>query len=210
MVNTGTGRAQGGLAPVAWLKRSLGFGSFDRLKFLAGHVPPGGVGAEIGVHMGDFSARLLEGLAPSRLHLIDPWHYEASETYAQAWYGGAASGKQSEMDARFDSVCQRFAERIADGQVVVQRAMSQDALAQFEDASLDWVYVDGNHLYDFVLRDIELSLAKVRPGGFICADDYQDGGWWNGGVKKAVDECVASGKAVLVAAARDQAILRRP
>ena len=42
----------------------------------------------------------------------------------------------------------------------------------------DWIYVDGNHLYEFVRADLELSLRKARRGGFITGDDYQDGGWW--------------------------------
>jgi hypothetical protein len=33
-----------------------------------------------------------------------------------------------------------------------------------------------------------LSLDKVKVGGFITGDDYTEGGWWEGGVKKAVDE----------------------
>ena len=65
---------------------------------------------------------------------------------------------------------------------------SEAALADFEDGSLDYVYIDGNHLYEFVKKDLELSLRKVKSGGYITGDDYGPGGWWNGGVKKAVDE----------------------
>jgi len=28
----------------------------------------------------------------------------------------------------------------------------------------------------------------VKPGGFICGDDYLPGGWWQGGVIRAVHD----------------------
>ena len=70
----------------------------------------------------------------------------------------------------------------------MMRRDSESALSEFEDGSLDFVYIDGNHLYEFVKKDLELSLRKMKPGGYITGDDYSPGGWWKGGVKRAVDE----------------------
>jgi Methyltransferase domain len=39
-------------------------------------------------------------------------------------------------------------------------------------ASLDLVFIDANHTYDFVRLDSEHALAMVRPGGLIVWDDY--------------------------------------
>ena len=61
-------------------------------------------------------------------------------------------------------------------------------LEQFPDEYFDWVYIDGNHLYEYVKEDLEVSLRKTKAGGLITGDDYTEGGWWEGGVKKAVDE----------------------
>ncbi len=33
--------------------------------------------------------------------------------------------------------------------------------------------------------------ARRKAGGLITGDDYAEGGWWQGGVKKAVDEFAA-------------------
>jgi hypothetical protein len=30
--------------------------------------------------------------------------------------------------------------------------------------------------------------VKTARGGYICGDDYTEGGWWHGGVQRAVDE----------------------
>jgi hypothetical protein len=50
------------------------------------------------------------------------------------------------------------------------------------------VHIDGNHLYEYVARDLALALEKTRTAGLITGDDYAEGGWWEGGVKRAVDE----------------------
>lgn len=150
-------------------------------------LPRHSVGVEVGVHKGEFSSFLLNFLQPKQLHLIDPWRYESSEQYDQSWYGGMADG-QAELDERFESVQKKFQKEIAEGGVVIHRMDSALALAAFEAESLDWVYIDGNHLYEFVLKDLNASLSKVKKGGIISGDDYQLGGWWDGGVIKAVDE----------------------
>ena len=157
-------------------------------QFVLDLLPAGSVGAEIGVHQGDFSQVILDVVSPALLHLIDPWHHEPSPTYEKAWYGGQAEQGQQEMDARYAGVLARFDDAIRTGTVVVHRGASDEVLGGLSDGSLDWVYIDGNHLYEFAATDLALSLAKVRVGGLITGDDYAEGGWWEGGVKRAVDE----------------------
>ncbi len=170
-------------------------------------LPKHSVGAEVGVHVGDFSAMILEVSHPANLHLIDPWRHESSVTYREALYGGRAKGGQAELDARYAGVCQRFRREIESGIVEVHRGDSAEVLTGFPDESLDWIYIDGNHLYEFVRRDLELAFAKVKPGGLITGDDYRGGSWWQGGVKRAVDEFAA--RANLVEVRNGQFIFRR-
>lgn len=180
----------------------------DSRSFLLDMLPRKSVGVEIGVHKGDFSKSMLEVVRPRELHLIDPWKHEASTTYKDAWYGGQANG-QAEMDERYRQVCARFEREIRRGQVTVHRACSAAALGGFPDEYFDWVYIDGNHLYEYVKADLELALAKTRPGGFIAGDDYTEGGWWQGGVKKAVDEFAATQAVQRVAIRNDQFVFRK-
>ena len=162
----------------------------DPRLFVLDLLPRNSVGAEIGVHTGDFSAAMLARLAPTELHLIDPWRHETAATYKKAWYGGRARGGQAEMDARYQGVCVRFAAEIQAGRVLIHRDCAAPALGPVADAHFDWIYIDGNHLYEFVKQDLAVAFQKTKPGGIICGDDYMPGGWWQGGVKKAVDEFV--------------------
>jgi Methyltransferase domain len=163
-----------------------------RRRFVLDQLPKSSAGMEIGVHKGDFSALILEVVSPTVLHLVDPWKHEAADAYKDAWYGGQAADGQREMDERYEAVRARFSAAVTSGQVVLHRAPSTDVLPAMPDGSLDWVYIDGNHLYEFVKQDIELSFQKVRVGGFVTGDDYAEGGWWEGGVKRAVDEFVGA------------------
>ena len=165
--------------------------AIERRRMVLDALPADSIGGEIGVHKGDFSAVLLEVVRPARLHLVDPWKYETEERYDKAWYGGQAEGGQAEMDERHAGVVTRFEREIRAGQVVVDRGSSEAVLEQLPDEYFDWVYIDGNHLYEYVRIDLALSLRKTKAGGLITGDDYAEGGWWQGGVKKAVDEFAA-------------------
>ena len=173
-------------------------------------LPKRSVGVEIGVWAGDLSAAILRAVRPTRLHLLDPWAFAPDERYEQAWYGGARAGSQVEMDQVYERVLQRFETEIADGAVVIHRSTSAEAAAEFEDASLDWVYVDGNHLYEYVQTDLALFSPKVRPGGLLAGDDYGAAGWWDDGVRRAVDRfLVTQAGAYEPVFLRDQFLLRR-
>jgi hypothetical protein len=180
-----------------------------RRTFLLKMLPTGSVGAEIGVHRGDFSERILSIVKPVKLHLIDPWKYESSEAYKNAWYGGRAQGGQAEMDNRYAAVLARFRSQIVSGQVFVHRSSSEERCGDFPDDYFDWVYIDGNHLYEFVKKDLELYYHKVRRGGYLMGDDYAIGGSWKAGVKTAVDEFLRSTHVEVVDLRNQQFIIRK-
>ena len=65
------------------------------------------------------------------------------------------------------------------------RKASLDAVDDFEDGSLDWVNVDGDHSFDAAVQDIIRWAPKVREGGLVLIHDYCSFGM--SGVIKAVD-----------------------
>ena len=139
----------------------------DPRERLLKQLPRGAVCAEIGVWTGEFSERILRRTRPKLLHLIDPWQFQPQ--YPERYYGGKIAGNQGDMDRVFDDLRTRFAN---EPRVVVHRGMSRDVLSTFANAYFDWVYIDGNHSYEFVINDLRLCLAKTKPGGVIAGDDY--------------------------------------
>jgi hypothetical protein len=178
-------------------------------EFLLNMLPKNSIGEEIGVHEGHFSAEILQTVNPRELHLIDPWKHEVADAYKDALYGGKAQNGQAAMDDRYHSVQPRFGADIRSGRVKIHREYSTPALARFPDGYFDWIYIDGNHLYEYVQKDLALSFRKIKPGGYIAGDDYEADGWWRGGVKKAVDEFVQAATVELLTVHNDQFLLRR-
>jgi hypothetical protein len=160
-----------------------------RIGSVLSRLPKRSVCAEIGVYKGEFSRLVLERIEPVRFHLIDPWEYVSDPAYEKSWYGGRVGKDQVNMDIIYRSVCKTLGSK---GNVVIHRNRSADCAHLFADAYFDWVYVDGNHQYEFAKQDLELYFTKVKPGGFIACDDYGNRGWFNYGVTRAVDEFVAN------------------
>jgi predicted O-methyltransferase YrrM len=145
--------------------------------------PKGALGAEIGVAQGDYSAAILAAAAPKELHLIDPWsHAETGADLmgASEFLGAvdAANGEgprfgavphNAQGDEQFAAITARFA---SDPRVRLHRQYSYKAAAEFADGTFDFVYLDGNHQYEFVLRDLHDFAAKLKPGGLLFGHDF--------------------------------------
>jgi SAM-dependent methyltransferase len=145
--------------------------------------PPGAVGAEIGVAEGRYSAAILEAAQPALLHLIDPWsHLEPGSDLHRAseFLAGidpARAGDEADApppfnaagDADYARIVARFE---ADPRVRLHRQYSYKAAASFGPGHFDFVYLDGNHHYEFVLRDLEDFAARLKPGGLLFGHDY--------------------------------------
>ena len=56
---------------------------------------------------------------------------------------------------------------------------------QFKDESIDFLFIDGDHNYDAVMKDLKFWYPKVKNGGIISGHDYM---WVDARVKRAVDQ----------------------
>ncbi len=131
-------------------------------------APRGAACAEIGSWKGDFAAMILAIAAPSALHLVDPWRFQPA--LPARWYGGLVAADQAAMDAIHDGVRARFADR---PEIHIHRETSQQAAMRFAPASLDWIYIDGDHSRDAVLADLQAWLPKLKPAGHLVCDDLE-------------------------------------
>jgi Methyltransferase domain len=110
------------------------------------HLPHGGTVAEVGTLHGDFAREILRLSKPRELHLID------------------------------QSIQKRAQELAADpslkGQVHLHKSDFAETLQSFPDAYFDWIYIDAQHTYEGVKRDIAAAAAKVNSDGFLVFNDY--------------------------------------
>lgn len=155
-----------------------------RDKIVAQIVPQGAVIAEIGVFKGAFSQRLLDVLAPSKLYLVDPWKNQDDKELFGTWYHVNSSNN---MDEIYGDVCETFRSEIASGQVEIVRGKSSDLVGKLSGKRLNFVYIDGDHRYDAVLRDLECIAPMILPNGAMMVDDHNLHGWWGDGVVRALN-----------------------
>ncbi|MBD3227724.1 MAG: class I SAM-dependent methyltransferase [Candidatus Lokiarchaeota archaeon] len=177
-------------------------------KFLLKLMPKHSICAEIGVYKGNFSDEILDLVEPRKLHLIDPWKYHDKDDYSTALFGGIA-GSQDSMDDIYESVREKFKPELDKKIIDIHRDYSQDAYEEFPDEYFDWIYIDGNHKYEYVKKDLELYYPKVKKKGYITGDDYKKFGWWDGGVKKAVKEFMRENDVKKIKIKKSQFILKK-
>ena len=140
---------------------------------------------EIGIHKGDFSEELLRKFNPKKLLLVDPWIAYNDLIYQKSWYGNTLHSNQNIQDQYFLDVNKRFEKDILENKIELHRKTS-DEFFLGNKSIFDLIYIDGNHLFEFVKKDIENSLKFINNDGLIVLDDYGLKGWWLDGITKAV------------------------
>jgi len=109
-------------------------------------LPKGRVVAEVGTLHGEFARQILRLSAPKELHLIDhnihPRVREMSEDPS-------------------------LRDRLR-----VHHSDSVEALGSFPDEYFDWIYIDAQHTYDGVKRDIAAARRKIKADGLLVFNDY--------------------------------------
>jgi len=115
--------------------------------------------AEIGVFFGYNSRDLNKFLNISKLYLIDP--YEKYEGYKKdsAYNLLKRAKKNSHKINKKKNIF--WIEKFSDKAV---KDIKED---------LDFLYIDGNHEYEFVKKDLELYWKKIKKGGIMAGHDIQ-------------------------------------
>lgn len=117
------------------------------------------VGAEIGVAKGEHAQILCEQNPGVKLYCIDPW--EGYQDYRD--YTGEELDKYYKETER----------RLKPYNCILIRKFSMDAVPDFPDRLLDFVYIDGAHDFKNVAMDVYEWNKKVRPGGIVFGHDYK-------------------------------------
>lgn len=109
-------------------------------------MPKGGICAEVGTQTGNFAKLILSTLRPCKLHIYDIDYTPFDHAY--------------------------FQPTIHQGTVQLHQGDSSTLLGQLPDRHFDFIYIDGDHSYDGVLKDLDQSARKIKDNGWIVCNDY--------------------------------------
>jgi hypothetical protein len=129
---------------------------------------PNGKGVEVGTFRGEFSRQIVSNWNGT-LYMVDVWRPLGQEYIDASNHVNFGSGLYH--DAINNIV--GFEDR-----AIMVRASSTIASDIFADESLDFVYIDANHAYEFVKEDIAKWWPKVKKGGWLCGHDFLKIDWW--------------------------------
>lgn len=125
------------------------------------------VGVEIGVFKGQFTKELMERWEGSTVYMVDPWRPLGDEYIDSSNHANHLNAYQEAMDSIRGYETRAF----------MLRGLSEELVNIFADGSLDFVYIDGNHAYDYVKQDMELWWPKLKVGGLFAGHDYLGTDW---------------------------------
>jgi hypothetical protein len=131
-------------------------------------VRPDGLGIEVGSAYGENAFHLIHRLPLKRLFCVDPWSVKGNGQYRNQCFDGL------------------LRDQILSKAVVKDRRTSPEAASRYKDGMFEFVYIDANHSYDAVSKDVRAWWPKIRVGGVLCGHDWAD--LWGDGVsvEKAV------------------------
>lgn len=137
------------------------------------------VGVEIGTDRGGYAKDICERYPEFELYTCDPYkpYTEGNETKTQ-----------EDMD-KFKEEARELLSKYPNCTFLPGETSKQVAEV-FDDNSIDFVFIDGNHEYEGVREDLELWYPKVKSGGIVSGHDYVEKPDLKYGVIQAVNEFV--------------------
>jgi hypothetical protein len=142
----------------------------------------GAVFVEIGAYLGRSTAYLASRIQQSgkriRLVVVDLWDGWFYNDFRQHSPMPEAEG------AYYRFLANMRACRVENVLYPIKLPSAQ-AATLFDDDSVDFVWLDGDHGYEGVRHDLEAWFPRIRPGGFLGGHDYNNDDF--PGVRQAVD-----------------------
>lgn len=102
------------------------------------------------------------------------------------------SGYDDVRDVSSDTFYNLFLDNIEPVKHIITpiRMCSWECAKLYEDRSLDFVFIDGDHSYEGVTRDLAAWYPKIKQGGVLAGHDYA----WTPHIQQAVSELLGPGQ----------------
>lgn len=163
---------------------------FDTRDEMIAAIPKGGMIAELGVFKGEFSLKIDEICQPKELILIDSW--SGTHIYSGDVNGNHKNGvRQYYTGDELYNITVENVNKFKNPASIIR--LTTDILGSFSNDTFDMIYIDADHSYEGVLKDLINAYNKIKNAGYIMGHDYEHNidktnNSYNFGVKKAVDE----------------------
>ena len=138
-------------------------------------------GVEVGVYTAKLSKQLLLLLPRLNLYMVDRWQpYSKLERKLNLKTSMCYTTLETWRIVYKKAIkkVEPFGKR-----AVIMKMSSKRASKKFKMRTLDFVFLDADHGYEAVKKDINRWIGKIKIGGYICGHDY-----YRKTVKKAIDE----------------------
>lgn len=125
------------------------------------------VGAEIGCRRGDTTGYILKNCPELiMIHAVDAWRIIPKEHQTDYY-------KKEDKRLNFPKVFSQFKANIRgfEDKVDMLRGLSWEQADNIPDNSLDFIFIDADHAYESVLKDLNAWIPKVRQGGLLSGHD---------------------------------------
>ena len=130
---------------------------------------------EIGAFKGKSTCFIAEGIGSRRIQFFT----------IDTWYNDTMQEGRQDVFIDFLKNIEPYKDKIRP-----LRGYSYEVIRNWpQQRKIDFLWIDGDHSYEGVKRDIQDWFPLVKKNGFVCFHDYRDAP----GVKKAVDEIVSNG-----------------
>ena len=115
-------------------------------------------------------------------HYIETIKKYNGKLYAVDWFLGSEkvrSGKLGAGKIDPERVYKTFCQNLKDFQdcMTILKGPSHEQILKIPDKSLDICFIDADHRYESVYKDISLCLPKIKRGGIICGHDCEKKGY---------------------------------
>jgi len=149
------------------------------------------IAVELGVWRGHYSKSIIHHLIPKTFYGVDPYELYEGYTDKPGGMSNTEFNSQTNMNNLHTEVQKKY-EYLNDSYIktksILVREFGAPYAAQFEDNSVDFVYLDADHKYESVKEEIKAWWPKIKLGGILAGHDYIDVSYF--GVIPAVDEFV--------------------
>ena len=143
--------------------------SIDKRAYILEQLDKNSKIVEVGVWKGDFSRQIWNISSPNLLVLVDSWQFDEKVRGCAPQVSGEEPLNQNFFDQAKKDTYDKF-ENVQN--VNILELNSLEASSKYEDNFFDYIYIDAEHTYKAVTKDLEVWYPKLKKNGTLFGDDY--------------------------------------